>query len=194
MKLKRFAFFFVFFTMLAAACSSEAPVGGETESQPAENIEENQEEGGAPAEPPANIPRLLEPRDSDFDEMIERRVIRVLVTQSKTHFFLDRGRQRGIVADALLQLEEALNKELDLGTRKLHLAAIPVNRNDLIPFLEQGRGDVAAAGLTITPGKATTHRPSSPRSRSSSRTTSRPAWSPPCCCGTRRATKTHFIC
>ena len=72
--------------------------------------------------------------------MVERRVIRVLVTYSKTHFFLDGGRQRGIVADALLELEKALNEKLGLrGARKLHLAAIPVNRNDLVAFLEQGR-------------------------------------------------------
>jgi membrane-bound lytic murein transglycosylase MltF len=149
MNLKRCAFIVVFF-MLLAACGDERPAGG-GETPAAASAEGEPDEGGAPTEPRANFPSLLEPRLSDFDEMVERRVIRVLVTHSKTHFFIDGGRQRGIVADALLELEKALNEELDLGARKLHLAAIPVNRNDLIPFLEQGRGDVAAANLTITP-------------------------------------------
>jgi membrane-bound lytic murein transglycosylase MltF len=150
-------FIVAFFTLLAAACTNERPTGGEeapasAQGPPAaKSTEKGQDEGGAPAEPSANFQRLLEPRFSNFDEMVERRVIRVLVTHSKTHFFLDGGRQRGIVADALLELEKVLNEELELGARKLHLAAIPVNRNDLIPFLEQGRGDFAAAGLTITP-------------------------------------------
>jgi membrane-bound lytic murein transglycosylase MltF len=150
MELKRCTIVVAFFALLAAACTHEQPVrGGETPAT--ENAEKEQEEGGAPAESPEQFPRLLEPRHSDFDEMVEQRVIRVLVTYSKTHFFLNRGRQRGIVADALLELEKAFNEKLKLGARKLHFAAIPVNRNDLIPFLEQGRGDVAAANLTITP-------------------------------------------
>jgi hypothetical protein len=37
-----------------------------------------------------------EPWIGDFDKMTERRQIRVLVTYSKTFYFLDRGQQRGI--------------------------------------------------------------------------------------------------
>ncbi|HSV44287.1 MAG TPA: hypothetical protein VLJ58_00735, partial [Ramlibacter sp.] len=36
----------------------------------------------------------------DLDGMIERRAIRVLTTHSKTFFFVDKGVNRGIVADA----------------------------------------------------------------------------------------------
>ena len=37
----------------------------------------------------------------DLDGMITRRMIRVLVPPSKTHYFIDRGVQRGITYDAL---------------------------------------------------------------------------------------------
>jgi membrane-bound lytic murein transglycosylase MltF len=104
-----------------------------------------------PAEPPALVAAMLEPFHGDFDAMVEERVIRVLVTYSKTNFFLDGGTQRGITAEALREFESALNKELKLGRRPLHVAAIPVLRDQLIPYLEEGRGDMAAASLTITP-------------------------------------------
>jgi membrane-bound lytic murein transglycosylase MltF len=108
----------------------------------------------AAAVPPALVAEMMEPFHGDFDAMVENRVIRVLVTYNRTNFFLDGGTQRGITADALSEFEKALNQELKLGRRSLQVAAIPVLRNQLIPFLEEGRGDVAIASLTITPERA----------------------------------------
>ena len=106
------------------------------------------------AEQPALVREMLEPFHGDFNAMVEERVVRVLVTYSKTNFFLDGGTQRGITAELLREFEAALNKELKLGSRPLHVAAIPVPRDQLIPFLEKGRGDIAIASLTITPERA----------------------------------------
>jgi membrane-bound lytic murein transglycosylase MltF len=117
--------------------------------------------GSSPAAPgPASIhpsqartaaERLLEPSAAGWQEMLDDRLIRVLVVYNRTHFFLDQARQRGIIADSLHELEKHLNRELRLGARQLHVVPIPVRRDQLIPFLEQGRGDMAAANLTITP-------------------------------------------
>ena len=106
------------------------------------------------AVPPALVAEMMEPFHGDFDAMVEDRLIRVLVTHNRTNFFLDGGTQRGITADALREFEKALNNELKLGRRSLQVAAIPVLRDQLIPFLEEGRGDVAVASLTITPERA----------------------------------------
>lgn len=106
------------------------------------------------AEPPALVAEMLEPFHGDFNAMVEEREVRVLVTYSKTNFFLDGATQRGITAELLREFEAALNKELKLGSRPLHVAAIPVPRDRLIPFLEEGRGDIAIASLTITPERA----------------------------------------
>jgi membrane-bound lytic murein transglycosylase MltF len=103
-----------------------------------------------PAEPPAMIAELLKPFRGDFEDMKKQRVIRVLVTHNKTNFYLDGGTQRGITADILREFQKSLNAELKLGRRPLHVAAVPVPRDQLIPFLEQGRGDMAIASLTIT--------------------------------------------
>ena len=87
----------------------------------------------------------------DFDEMAEKRQIRVLVVYSKTFYFLDRGRQRGISYDLLKEFEKFVNKKLKTKTLKAHVVFIPVQRDELIPGLTKGLGDMAVANLTITP-------------------------------------------
>src|SRR5580765_1446683 len=65
------------------------------------------------AEQSATAQRLMnKPWTGDFDGMVKRRSIRILTPYSKTHYFIDRGVQRGIVYDAGMMLERALNKQL----------------------------------------------------------------------------------
>jgi membrane-bound lytic murein transglycosylase MltF len=87
----------------------------------------------------------------DFDEMAEKRQIRVLVVYSKTFYFLDRGRQRGISYDLLKEFEKFVNKKLKTKTLKVSFVFIPVRRNELFPGLTKGLGDIAVANLTVTP-------------------------------------------
>lgn len=99
---------------------------------------------------------IMQKRTGDLDGMIQRRVIRALVVYSKTYYFIDRGTERGISYEALKAFEGELNKEL-LAKKllnknlRLRVVCIPVKRDDIIPALIEGRGDIAAAGLTITP-------------------------------------------
>ena len=87
----------------------------------------------------------------DFDGMVKDRIIRALVVYSKTFYFLDGGRQRGLSYDLLQEFEKYVNKKLKNKTLKLHVAFIPVRRDKLIPGLVEGFGDIAVANLTITP-------------------------------------------
>lgn len=87
----------------------------------------------------------------DFDEMVTRRFIRVLVSFSRTNYFLDGAEQKGITYEALKLFEEEINEQLETGHLKVHVVFIPVPRDRLIPGLVEGRGDIAAANLTITP-------------------------------------------
>jgi membrane-bound lytic murein transglycosylase MltF len=86
----------------------------------------------------------------DLDGMIKRRRIRVLVVHSKTFYFVDRGRQRGATYDLARAFEDDLNRRLRTGHLKIHVVFIPVSRDELLPGLRDGRGDIAAANLTIT--------------------------------------------
>jgi membrane-bound lytic murein transglycosylase MltF len=87
----------------------------------------------------------------DLDGMIKRRQIRVLVTYNKTHYFVDRGTQRGLAYDAFRLFEDDLNKKLKSKHMRVHVVFVPVSRDELMPALLEGRGDIAAANLTITP-------------------------------------------
>ncbi len=109
----------------------------------------------APAAGTVSAPEeaLLEnkPWIGDFDKMAAKRQIRVLVVFSKTFYFLDRGRQRGISYDLLKEFEKFVNKKLKTKTLKVNVVFIPVRRDELIPGLAKGLGDMAVANLTITP-------------------------------------------
>jgi len=95
----------------------------------------------------------------DFDEMVKRRVIRVVVVYSKTFYFLDRGSEHGITYEALKLFEDDINKQpavrkqLKAKQLRVNVVFLPVRRDQLIPALLEGRGDIAAAFLTITPGR-----------------------------------------
>jgi len=86
----------------------------------------------------------------DFDEMVQRRLIRVLTTYSKTNYFVDKGTQRGAVYEAFQIFETDLNKKLANKNIRVHVVFIPVANDELIPALLDGRGDIVAAGKLAT--------------------------------------------
>jgi membrane-bound lytic murein transglycosylase MltF len=89
----------------------------------------------------------------DLDEMVKRRHIRVLVSYSKTFYFLDGADQRGISYDILKEFEQYINRKLKTRSLKVNVIIIPVPRDKLLPGLVEGRGDIAVANLTITPAR-----------------------------------------
>src|SRR5262249_5803955 len=90
----------------------------------------------------------------DFDGMKKRRLIRVLVPYSKTFYYVEKGRQRGISYEVFQALEGDLNKKLKSKTIRLHGIYLPVGRDEIISRLVDGWGDVIFADLTITPERA----------------------------------------
>jgi membrane-bound lytic murein transglycosylase MltF len=100
-----------------------------------------------------DLERLTAPAVRDFGEMKEARLIRALLAHSRTLFYSDRGKQRGISADSVREFERWLNRKYRrrLGTRPITVALIPTPRDKLIQHLLDGRGDIAVANLTITP-------------------------------------------
>jgi membrane-bound lytic murein transglycosylase MltF len=141
---------------------------------PASTAPASTEPAAAPAASPASadqaadepLPQVASPLDSlppgvrglldqtftgDLDKMVERRVIRAGVTFNRTHYFIDRGTQRGVVYESLMNFEQALNQRLKTGNLKVHIAMVPLPRDMLLPALIEGKVDLVAAGLTITP-------------------------------------------
>ena len=112
-----------------------------------------------PADAALTIELRNQPWTGDLDGMIERRTIRVLTTHSKTSFFVDKGVSRGLVVDALHLFENDLNKRLAAEKKlknkhlKVRVVFIPLARDALLPALAAGKGDIAAANLTVTPAR-----------------------------------------
>ena len=107
----------------------------------------------AQAPPPAQWEALqvLQPWTGDLDGMVRRRVIRALVVYSKTLYFIEGGRQYGVSYEGLKAFEADLNRKLRARGAKVEVLFLPVERDELIPALLDGRGDIAVANLTITP-------------------------------------------
>ncbi len=91
----------------------------------------------------------------DLDGMVERRVVRVLTTFSKTIYFFDGLTQHGTAYEMLQAFESFLNEELNTPEAlPVRLQIIPVDRDTLLPALAEGHGDIATANLTITTERA----------------------------------------
>ena len=104
-----------------------------------------------PGKDPTAAGRRSLGQGGDFDTMRKRRLIRALVVYNKTNYFIDRGAPRGITYEALKLFEDEINRKYKTGNLKIHVAFVPVGRKDLASALLEGRGDIAAAGLTVTP-------------------------------------------
>jgi len=94
----------------------------------------------------------IKPWTGDFDQMLNRRTIRVLVPYSRTLYFNDRGHERGITAETVRDFERWINKKYKktLGKRPLTVLIIPTTRDKLLPDVARGIGDAAAGNLTVT--------------------------------------------
>ena len=109
-----------------------------------------------PAATASGTPRAL-PIDTrlwtgDFDGMVERRRIRVLVPYSRTLYYNDKGRERGVIADHVRDFERYINKTYAkaLGKRPITVYMTPTTRDAMLQHLVEGRGDIVAANLTVT--------------------------------------------
>lgn len=94
---------------------------------------------------------LGNPQFGDLDSMISRRRIRVLVPYTHAIYYLDGKERRGIAFEAMNVFEKELNKHLKFHPEKVRIVFVPTNRQQLIPLLQKGYGDMIFAGLTILP-------------------------------------------
>ena len=94
---------------------------------------------------------MNKPFTGDLDAMMKRRSIRVAVTFNRTHYFIDKGQQRGLTYEALKLFEDDLNKELKTGNLKVHVLFMPMSREQMYPALNSGKVDMVAAMVTVTP-------------------------------------------
>ncbi len=98
------------------------------------------------------IRRARLPDFSDLPEILGRGSIGVIVTPSRTNFFFIQNRLRGFEYELLGKYEKRLDEKN--GRRRFKMLFLPVPFNEVLPALLAGEGDIAAAGLTVTPERA----------------------------------------
>jgi len=88
----------------------------------------------------------------DFDEMLKRRMIRVYVPYSRSLYFVDKGRERGLAAELIRDFERWVNQKhkKTLGKRPVTVYIVAASRDKLLTDLNQGLADIAVGNLTVT--------------------------------------------
>jgi membrane-bound lytic murein transglycosylase MltF len=128
----------------AAAAAISAPAGEAETPLPAMTSPYD-------ALPEAVRATISTPLFGDLDDMLKRRSIRVGVTFNRTHYFIDKGQERGITYEALKAFENDLNTDLKTGNLRVHTVIVPMSRDELYPALTSGKIDMVAAMVTVTP-------------------------------------------
>ncbi len=150
---------------LLTACGGEAPPpavpapspASEPQTQATEQAPEGAPDSQVAVEDPtpfqdlaaADILNLNQRWTGDYDELAERRFMRVLVPFSRTLYYLDGPEQKGIAYETLRELESQLPR---IGESKVRpkIVIIPTTRDRLLPALAEGYGDVAIGAFTVT--------------------------------------------
>jgi membrane-bound lytic murein transglycosylase MltF len=142
------------FAVSCVALLASSVLAAEPVAQPAQSESRPTPAATQPAEP-VSIELRSKAWTGDLDGMIERRVVRVLVPYSKTFYFVDLGgAQRGVSYELMRAFEDTLNKNHKLTKLKVAVIFIPTTRDELLPQLLAGHGDIVAANLTVTPWRA----------------------------------------
>jgi membrane-bound lytic murein transglycosylase MltF len=136
--------------LVGLGCSGGAEEGSEPPAgaSPGGSGSGAAEESGEPET--LSFARARRPFFGDLGEIRERRFLRALVSYSKTTFFHDGPEARGFEVEMLRKYEGFLNQGVDDPYDKVRVVFIPTPFDRLLEELEAGRGDLAAAGLTLT--------------------------------------------
>ncbi|MBP8219806.1 MAG: lytic transglycosylase F, partial [Aeromonas sp.] len=90
-------------------------------------------------------------RKGDLDEILNERVLRVLVVNDNANFYLNEGRQDGLHVSQMREFERWVNqRHYPQQKLKLNLIFLPVRHDQLLPMLNAGKGDLVLANLSPT--------------------------------------------
>jgi membrane-bound lytic murein transglycosylase MltF len=149
--------------MPAARPAAQQAGTADTQAAAARTVEEGEATAVAQSRPPedgvetdeqdAILEHALDAWTGDFDGMVERGFVRMLTTYNPLFLTYDGIERKGLAVEIARAFEEYLAKVTGKKTGAPHVVIIPVARDELLPNLLDGKGDIAAANLTITPAR-----------------------------------------
>ncbi len=98
----------------------------------------------------------IKPWKGDFQQMLERKHIRVLVPYSRTLYFNDKGTERGLAVETVRDFERYINRKYVKDQRPVTVVILPTTRDKLLSQVAAGMGDIAAGNLTVTEARLKT--------------------------------------
>jgi len=102
--------------------------------------------------PPSVQDAVLKTFTGDLNELVTRRVVRIGVAFNRTFYFVDRGKPRGIVYEYSQKMQERFNQQYRTdNSNKIHVICLPLPREMLLPALVDGKVDLVAAQVPVTP-------------------------------------------
>jgi membrane-bound lytic murein transglycosylase MltF len=107
---------------------------------------------------------LSQIRKTGIKRILNERYFRVLTTKNSFDYYIYQGVPKGIQLEMTKMLHKNINKRYASKESSLNIQyeIIPVESDQLIPMLLAGKGDIIAAGLTITPKRKKLIRFSNP--------------------------------
>jgi len=142
------------FSFLFWGCSKTEPPqpkpGATAQAPGAPPADAKPESGGQMDE---RLPPILKTAwKGDLDEIVKRRVVRVLVPFRRPEFFYIDGQPAGILQEAFRELEKVLNAtHKTTAANHIIVALVPTPADKLRDRMLGGYGDIAAYGISITP-------------------------------------------
>ena len=91
-------------------------------------------------------------RKGGLNRILKDRYFRVLTSKNVFDYYVYQGKAKGVQLEMIKLFTEQLNKKFSKGRKQLNITfeIIPVDYDQLIPMLQQGKGDIIATGLTET--------------------------------------------
>jgi membrane-bound lytic murein transglycosylase MltF len=137
-------------------------IGCGKKAEPPANTEQAKQQAApartisSPDEPPAPASEIAFPpifgrRTGDLDEMVKNRNIRALVILNPISFFYDKGLPKGVMYEAMEELQKFANQKLKTGKLDVKVTFIPMRVDQIEAALTEGVGDIIAHGIVVTP-------------------------------------------
>jgi membrane-bound lytic murein transglycosylase MltF len=137
--------------LLQACAQGQPPASQQATPEPQDGTPEQQKAAPAPQEPGTTLSIEAQKFTGDYAAMIKRRTIRAGVAYNRTHYFIDKGVQRGAAYESLKLFEDKVNAKISKPSDKVHVVFVPLSRDAMLAALQEGRVDLLAAQITLTP-------------------------------------------
>jgi len=112
------------------------------------------DETTSPADEDALLELANQSRKGDLEEILASGFIRVATANNPLFFNASGVDQGGLAVEISREMEKFLRKTYPKKARHINVILLPMGRDDILPALSEGRADVAAANLTITPERS----------------------------------------